>query len=141
MARNRAQLYLIFSLVLVCLLCSRHCLYHNNTVQLASLSHFICEDTHATKGQMICPRLHDLPVPPQETLKHSSVSVSGGVSGSWCTQGLFEPSERLWWVWALILNVISLLLPPCWGFSFALGVSVTPALHSCHSKKIWYYSS
>jgi len=22
-----------------------------------------------------------------------------GVSGSWCTQGLFEPSECLWWVW------------------------------------------
>ena len=28
-----------------------------------------------------------------------------GVSGSWCTQGLFEPSECLWWVWGLILNV------------------------------------
>ena len=22
-----------------------------------------------------------------------------GVSGSWCTRGLFEPSESLWWVW------------------------------------------
>ena len=22
-----------------------------------------------------------------------------GVSGSWCAQGLFEPSEHLWWVW------------------------------------------
>ena len=22
-----------------------------------------------------------------------------GVSGSWCTRGLFEPSEHLWWVW------------------------------------------
>ena len=29
-----------------------------------------------------------------------------GVSGSWCAQGLFEPSEHLWWVWGLILNVI-----------------------------------
>ena len=27
-----------------------------------------------------------------------------GVSESWCTQGLFEPSECLWWVWGLILN-------------------------------------
>ena len=32
-----------------------------------------------------------------------------GVSGSWCAQGMFEPSEHLWWVWGLILNVIS-----CW---------------------------
>ena len=44
-----------------------------------------------------------------------------GVSGSWCAQGLFEPSERLWQVWGLILNAISPLLPSCWGFSFALG--------------------
>ena len=28
-----------------------------------------------------------------------------GVSGSWCTQGLFEPSEHLWQEWGLILNV------------------------------------
>ena len=34
-----------------------------------------------------------------------------GVSGSWCTQGLFEPSESLWWVWGLILNTIFPLLP------------------------------
>ena len=34
---------------------------------------------------------------------------------------LFEPSECLWWVWGLILNVILPLLPSCWGFSFALG--------------------
>ena len=45
----------------------------------------------------------------------------GGVSGSWCIQGLFEPSECLWWVWGLILNMISPLLPSC--FSFALGAS------------------
>ena len=37
--------------------------------------------------------VHCWPVPPQETLKHSSVSVSVGVSGSWHAQGLFEPSE------------------------------------------------
>ena len=29
------------------------------------------------------------------------------VSVSWCAQGLFEPSEHLWWVWGLILNAIS----------------------------------
>ena len=29
-----------------------------------------------------------------------------GVSGSWCIQGMFEPTEHLWWVWDLILNMI-----------------------------------
>ena len=64
--------------------------------------------------------VHCWPIPPQEMLKHNSVSVSG-VSGSWCAQGLFEPFEYLWWVWGLILNVISPHLRSCWGFSFALG--------------------
>ena len=41
-----------------------------------------------------------------------------GVSGSWCTQSLFEPSEHFWQIWGLILNVISPLLPSYWGFSF-----------------------
>ena len=54
-----------------------------------------------------------------------------GVSGSWCTQGLFEPFEHLWRVWGLILNMISPLLPPCCGFSFALGCGVPT--HSCFS--------
>ena len=36
-----------------------------------------------------------------------------GVSESWCVQGLFEPSEHLWWVWSLILNAISPLRPSC----------------------------
>ena len=44
-----------------------------------------------------------------------------GVSGSWCTQGLFEPSECLWWVRGLILNTISPLSLSRWGFSFSLG--------------------
>ena len=59
---------------------------------------------------------HCWPVPPQETLKHSSSSFSG-VSESWCALGLFEPSECLWRVWGLILNVILPLLPSSWGFS------------------------
>ena len=54
-----------------------------------------------------------------------------GASGSWCVQGLFEPSEHLWRVWGLVLNVISPLLPSCWGFSFALGHGVSP--HSSSS--------
>ena len=38
---------------------------------------------------------------------------------------LFEPYKCLWWVWGLFLNVISLFLPSCWGFSFALGHGVS----------------
>ena len=34
-----------------------------------------------------------------------------GVSGSWWAQGLFEPSEHLWQLWGLFLNMISPLLP------------------------------
>ena len=49
-----------------------------------------------------------------------------GVSGSWCAQGLFEPSKSLWQVWGLILNVNSPLLLSCWGFFFALGHAVSP---------------
>ena len=48
-----------------------------------------------------------------------------GVSGSLCTQGMFEPSEHLWQVWGLVLNVIfapptillGLLYPWTWGIS------------------------
>ena len=68
---------------------------------------------------------HCWPIPLQETLKHSSGSVCVGVSGSWYAQGLFEPSEHLWWLWGLILNMILPLLPSWWGFSFALGCGVS----------------
>ena len=54
-----------------------------------------------------------------------------GVSGSWSTQGLFEPSEPLWQEWGLILNANLPLLPSCWGFSFALGHGISP--RSCSS--------
>ena len=47
------------------------------------------------------------------------------VSGFWGTQGLFEPSEHLWWVWSLNLNMILPLLLSSWGFSFALGHGVS----------------
>ena len=42
-----------------------------------------------------------------------------------CTEVLFEPSEHISCVWGLILNVISPLLPSCWGFSFALRCGVS----------------
>ena len=67
--------------------------------------------------------VHCWPVPPQETLRHSSGSVSVGFPGA--QNGLFEPSEHLWWLWGLILNTISPLLPFCWGFPFALGRGVS----------------
>ena len=52
------------------------------------------------------------------------------LSQSWCTHGLFEPSEHLWGILGLSLNVILPLLPSCWGF-FALGCGVSPK--SCSS--------
>ena len=52
-----------------------------------------------------------------------------GVSGSWCIQALFKPSDYLWQVWVLILNIISPLLPSFWGFS-ALGHGVSPHMNS-----------
>ena len=55
-----------------------------------------------------------------------------GVSGSWCTQGLFEPSECLWWRWGVTLKANSSLLPSCWGFS-ALGRRVSPQSRSSTS--------
>ena len=73
---------------------------------------------------------HCQPISPQEMLKHSSVCLCR-VPGSWCAQGLFEPSEHLWQVWGLILNKILPLLLSCWGFSFALGHGVSP--QSCSS--------
>ena len=57
-----------------------------------------------------------------QTLKGRSGSVS--VESPGVHKILFEPFECLWWVWGLILNMISPLLPSCWGFSFALGHGV-----------------
>ena len=54
-----------------------------------------------------------------------------GVSGSWCTQGLSQPSEHLWRVWGLILNAISPLLQSCWGLlcPWMWGISSQPLQH------------
>ena len=42
------------------------------------------------------------------------------VSGSWCAQGTFELSKHTWWVFGLILSMISALLPSFGGFCFIL---------------------
>ena len=82
---------------------------------------------------------HCWPVPPQEMLKHSSFSVCG-VPGSWCAQGLFEPFERLWHEWGLILKVNLPLLQSCWGFSFVLGREASPHSH-CSWPWTWHTGS
>ena len=48
-----------------------------------------------------------------------------GSLGPGADKVLFEPSEHLWYVWGLILNAISPLLPSCWGFSFDLGCGIS----------------
>ena len=57
-----------------------------------------------------------------QTLKGRSGSVS--VESPGVNKVLFEPSERLWWVWGLLLKAILPLLPSCWSFSFAPGHGV-----------------
>ena len=71
------------------------------------------------------PLLTCTPTGDTQTLKGRSGSVSVGSLGPGAHKVLFKPSEHLWWVWSLILNVILPLLPSCWGFSSALGHRVS----------------
>ena len=96
----------------------------------------------SSKGLMPNPGLlHPEPLPQQQPTadpylcrRHSNIllSQSPWVSGSWCTQGLFEPLQSLWQVCSSILNVISPLLPSPWGF-FAFGHGVSFFGGSRHS--------
>ena len=91
----------------------------------------------ATSSKRVMPYpglLHPEPLPlRQATADHTSAGDTQtqlclslcGFSGSWCAQGLFEPSECLWRVWGLILNAVSPILLCCWGFSFVLGRGVS----------------
>ena len=69
--------------------------------------------------------VHCWPVPPQETLKHSFVSVSVGSLG-----------PGAWALWATLVGMgfdsKHDFAPPtsCWGFSFALGCGVSPQSRS-----------
>ena len=68
---------------------------------------------------------HCWPVLPKETNTQRQVWLSlSGVSRSWCTCFVWA-FWTLWWIWGLILNVISPLLSSCWGFSFAFGHGVS----------------
>ena len=60
-----------------------------------------------------------------QTLKGRSGSVPVGPLGPGVHKVLFEPSEHLWWLWGLILNMILPLLPSCWFSSFAVGHGVS----------------
>ena len=51
-----------------------------------------------------------------------------GAPGTSCPQDLFEPSERLWQEWGLILNANLPLFPSRCSFSFALGHGVSPQI-------------
>ena len=86
------------------------------------MPHAACPRSAAARAPDPTAR-HCWPMPPQETLTHKgrSGSVSVGSLGPGAHKVLFEPSEHLWWVWGLILNPISPLLPSHWGFSFAIG--------------------
>ena len=60
-----------------------------------------------------------------QTVTGRSDSVSVESLGPGAHKGFFEPSERLWWIWGLILNMIASLLPSYWGFSFSLGCGMS----------------
>ena len=88
-----------------------------------------CCVTQVCCSQSPCPRGRSLLTCASsgdtQTLKDRSGSVSVGSLGPGAHKVLFEPSERLWQVWGLILNVILPLLLSCWGFPFALGHGVS----------------
>ena len=102
------------------------CLLSSSTVGLMAASSNKVYVTGCVTRQL-CPK----PLPLQEDmadsylhrrLKHRSASVSVGSLGPGAHTVLFESSER---IWGLILNAVSLFLPSYWGFSFALGCSVS----------------
>ena len=83
--------------------------------------------THVCCTQSTCPCSRPLlthtSTGDTQALKGRSGSVFVGSTGM--HKVLFESSEHLWWVWALILKMIPPLLPSFWGFSFALGCGVS----------------
>ena len=83
--------------------------------------------------------LHPEPLPlwqataePYRLRRHPNTALSQSLGGLCVlvSTGIFEPSERFWRVWGLILKAILPVLPPCWGFSFTLGCGVSPQRRS-----------
>ena len=76
------------------------------------------------------PALQQTTADPNLRRRHSDTVLSQSPWGPWVlVHTKFEPSERLWQKWGLILNANSPLLPSCWAFSFALGHGLSP--YSC----------
>ena len=101
--------------------------------------------TQVCCSQSLCPHgrplLTHASAGDTQTLKGRPGSVSVGCLGPGVHKALFEPSEHLWWVWSLILNVISPLLSSCWGFFFALGHGVSFFWHDPTFSCQWLFSS
>ena len=74
---------------------------------------------------------HCWPAPPQEILKHSSVSVSVGSLGPGAHKVCLSPLSISDGNGVFDSKLEFTLLPSCWGFFFALGHEVYP--HSCSS--------
>ena len=70
-----------------------------------------------SRPQLTCTCIGDT-----QTLKGRSGSVSVGSLGPCEQKVLFEPSEGLWWVWSLILNVILYLYHLAGAFPLPFGV-------------------
>ena len=75
------------------------------------------------------------PVPPQETLKHSSVSVFVGSLGPGAHKVCLSPLSISGKFWGLILNAILSLLPSYWGFS------ICPWTWSISSKSLQHHTA
>ena len=74
--------------------------------------------TAVTADQFLCRR--------HSNTQSKSGSVSVGPLSPFVHKVLFDPSQHLWWVWSLIVNVIFFSLPPsCWSLSFALECGVS----------------
>ena len=74
--------------------------------------------------------VHRWPAPPQETLRHRSISVSVGSLGPGALMVCLSPLSISGGNGVWFESWIHPILPSCWGFSFALGCRVS--LH-CHS--------
>ena len=75
------------------------------------------EDLRHTHTQSPCPCGRPLPTRTSTGDAQTQFWLSlCGVPGSWCAQGLFEPSEHLWQEWGLILNANLCLLTILLGF-------------------------